>query len=186
MRFTETRVRGAYVLEPEPIRDERGFFGRLWCARELEAHGLNAEIRQTNIGFSDRRGTLRGLHLQRAPHAEVKLVRCTRGAVFDVVVDLRTGSPSFRRWAGIELTADNHRALYVPEGCATGYLTLTDSAEIYYHTSAFYAPAAATGVRFDDPAFGIEWPEAVRVISTADRGWPDFQADAPGTGGDAQ
>jgi dTDP-4-dehydrorhamnose 3,5-epimerase len=184
MRFTETRVQGAWVLEPEPIVDERGFFGRLWCAREIQAHGLNSTIRQTNIGFSQRRGTLRGLHLQRAPHAEVKLVRCTRGAVFDVVVDLRPDSPTFCHWHGVELTPDNRRALYVPEGCATGYLTLTDVAEIYYHTSAFYAPDTASGVRFDDPAFGIDWPAPVTVISPADRSWPDFSTGASAGQGD--
>jgi dTDP-4-dehydrorhamnose 3,5-epimerase len=177
MKFTPTNVAGAWVLGLEPIRDDRGFFGRLWCEREMAAQGLVTNIRQTNVGFSAQRGTLRGLHYQRAPHAEVKILRCTRGAVFDVVVDLRTDSPSYRQWHGLELRPDNHCALYVPEGCATGYLTLEDDSEIYYHTSEFYAPEAATGVRWNDPAFGISWPSKPQLMSPQDSDWPDHQAD---------
>ncbi len=177
MKFLPTKVDGAFVIEPEPIADDRGFFSRLWCERELAEQGLVTNVRQTNVGFSVCQGTLRGLHYQQSPHREVKLLRCTRGWVFDVVVDLRPQSPSYLQWAGVELSADNHLALYVPEGCATGYLTLTDDAEVYYHTSEFFAPESATGVRWDDPAFAIDWPAEPRVISPQDREWPDFSMD---------
>lgn len=178
MEFIDTPINGAYVIEPERIGDERGFFARLWCERELVDRGLDTTVRQTNIGVSTRRGTLRGLHYQRAPHAEVKLIRCPRGAIFDVIVDLRPESPSFGRWHGVELDQGNSRALYVPAGCAQGYITLADDTEIYYHASRFHAPEAATGVRWDDPAFAIEWPLDPVVISEADRNWPRFVATA--------
>ncbi len=174
----ETELAGAYVLEVERRDDERGFFARVWCAAELGAAGLDARVSQINVGFNHRRGTLRGLHFQRAPHAEVKIVRCTAGAVYDVIVDLRPESPTHRRWIGVELTDENHRQLYVPAGFAHGYQTLTDSAEISYLTSVPYAPESATGVRFDDPAFGIGWPEPVTVISDADRSWPDYREES--------
>jgi dTDP-4-dehydrorhamnose 3,5-epimerase len=174
MLFHETDVDGAYIIEPRRIGDHRGFFARLWCERELAEMGLNTNIAQTNIGVSNRRGTLRGLHYQKDPDAEVKIVRCPRGCVFDVIVDLREGSPTYRRWYGVELSAANALAIYVPEGVAQGYMTLEDDSEIYYHTSAFYAPESATGVRYDDPAFGIEWPLPVAVISEQDESWPDF------------
>jgi dTDP-4-dehydrorhamnose 3,5-epimerase len=174
MLFHETPISSAYVIEPQRIHDDRGFFARLWCVEELSKQGLCTTIRQTNIGVSTRKGTLRGLHFQRAPHAEVKIVRCPRGAIFDVVVDLRADSPTLRRWHGVELSQDNQLALYVPEGCATGYLTLTDDTEIYYHTSAAFHPASASGVRYDDPAFGIAWPGPALVMSEQDRSWPDF------------
>lgn len=176
MEFTETPVAGAYVIDVKRLGDERGFFGRLWCEREMAEMGLVAKIAQSNIGFSPTAGTLRGLHYQTPPHEEVKIVRCTRGAVFDVVVDLRPDSPTFKRWYGLELNPDNASMLYVPEGCATGYLTLKPDSEIYYNTSAPYAPDHATGVRHDDPAFGIEWPGRPVVMSDADRAWPDFSA----------
>lgn len=183
MEFTPIRIPGACVIEPKRIADERGFFARLWCERELAEHGLDPTVRQTNIGVSRYRGTLRGLHFQRAPHAEAKLIRCPRGAILDVMVDLRPESPTYREWYATELTQDNHRALYVPPGCAQGYMTLADDTEIYYHTSAFYAPEAASGVRWDDPAFGIEWPMEPAVISEADRNWADFSgAAAPAQG----
>jgi len=172
MKFTPTPVDGAFVLDVKRIGDERGYFGRLWCENEMREQGLVSQIRQSNIGFSPQAGTLRGLHYQRAPHEEVKIVRCTRGSVFDVVVDVRPQSPTFRRWFGIELNPDNASMLYVPEGCATGYLTLEDNSEIYYNTSAFYAPDAATGVRFDDPAFQIDWPREIMVLSDNDKSWP--------------
>ena len=174
MKFTPTPVDGAYVLDVNRIGDERGYFGRLWCENEMREQGLVAKIRQSNIGFSPQAGTLRGLHYQRAPHEEVKIVRCTRGSVFDVVVDVRPQSPTFRRWFGIELNPDNASMLYVPEGCATGYLTLEDNSEIYYNTSAIYAPEAATGVRYDDPAFQIDWPREITVLSDNDKNWPDL------------
>ena len=174
MKFTETPVQGAFILDVDRIIDERGYFGRLWCAKELRDQGLNTRIEQTNIGFSPQAGTLRGLHYQTEPHGEVKMTRCTRGAVFAVVLDIRLDSPTFRNWHGVELNPHNASKLYVPKGCATGYLTLEDDSEIYYSTSKFYAPEAATGVRFDDPFFAIEWPREVKVISDNDKSWPDF------------
>ena len=164
MRFTETKVAGAYLIEPEPIADERGFFARTWCREEFADHGLNPDLAQANISFNHRKGTLRGLHYQAPPHAEAKLVRCTRGAIWDLALDLRPGSPTYRAWFGAELSADNRAMLYVP---------LTDGAEVAYQMSAPYAPEAARGVRFDDPAFGIEWPGEVEVINERDRGYPD-------------
>lgn len=141
--------------------------------------GLEADLVQSNVGFSHRKGTLRGLHFQRPPHAEVKIVRCTRGAVFDVIVDLRPDSPTYRRWYGVELSAENGKMIYVPEGCAQGYLTLTDEAETYYHTTAFYAPESASGVRYDDPALDIAWPAAVSLVSYQDQRWPYLSDSAP-------
>lgn len=176
MQFTPGTVDGAFVIEPELRRDERGFFARQWCAAELSARGLDARIAQINTAVSPLRGTLRGLHYQLAPHAEVKIARCCRGAVFDVAVDLRPASRTFRRWMGVELSATNARQLYVPEGCAHGYLTLSDDVELMYLTSRPYAPDAARGVRYDDPAFGIDWPAAVALVSPADRSWPLFTA----------
>jgi dTDP-4-dehydrorhamnose 3,5-epimerase len=174
MHFTTLRIPGACLIEPDRITDERGFFARLWCERELAEHGLDPTLRQTNVGVSHRRGTLRGLHLQSPPHAEAKLVRCPRGAIHDVIVDLRPDSPTWREWQAVELNQDNQRALYVPPGCAQGYMTLTDDTEVYYHTSAFYAPEAAWGVRWNDPAFGIHWPMSPTAISDADRDRPDY------------
>lgn len=174
MEFTQAPISGTYVIDVKRIVDERGYFGRLWCMREFEAHGLAATIVQSNIGVSKSKGTLRGLHYQKAPHREVKIVRCSRGAIFDVLVDLREDSPTYKRWFGLELTQENARMLYVPEGCATGYLTLQDDTEIYYHTTEFYHPESATGVRYDDPAFGIVWPDQIRVISDNDKHWPLF------------
>jgi dTDP-4-dehydrorhamnose 3,5-epimerase len=173
MRFVQTKVAGAFLIEPEPIADERGFFTRTWCRDEFADHGLSPELAQANLSFNHHQGTLRGLHYQQAPHQEAKLVRCTRGAIFDVALDLRPESPTYRAWFGAELDADNRAMLYVPEGCAHGFLTLTDAAEVAYQMSAPYAPEAARGVRFDDPAFGIEWPGEVVVINERDRGYPD-------------
>jgi dTDP-4-dehydrorhamnose 3,5-epimerase len=174
--FTESTIRGAYVVDIDRIEDDRGFFARAWCRREFEAAGLNPDLVQINLARSHTRGTLRGMHYQDAPHSEAKLARCTRGAVYDVIVDLRPDSSTFRRWLGVELTDENHRMLYVPEGVAHGYQTLTDDAELCYQTSREYAPESAGGVRYDDPAFTIEWPIPVSVISEADRTWPDFGA----------
>ena len=174
MKFCETPVQGAFEINVERIGDSRGYFGRLWCANELREQGLNTEIKQSNIGFSPKAGTLRGLHYQSPPHDEVKIIRCTRGSVFAVVLDIRRDSPTFRKWHGIELNQDNASKLYAPEGCAIGYLTLEDDSEIYYSTSKFYAPEAATGVRFDDPYFAIEWPGKVKILSDNDKSWPDF------------
>jgi dTDP-4-dehydrorhamnose 3,5-epimerase len=175
MLFTATPLAGVFVIDLKKITDERGFFARAWCRDTLAANGLNPNQTQLNVGFSHRRGTLRGLHFQKAPHAEVKIVRCTRGAVFDVAVDLRDDSPTRGQWFGIELSADNHKQLYVPEGFAHGYQTLEESSEIEYSTTHVYAAASAGGVRYDDPAFGIRWPLPVTVISDADRKWATFK-----------
>jgi dTDP-4-dehydrorhamnose 3,5-epimerase len=175
VRFIETEIPGAFVLELERIEDERGFFARAWARDELAALGLDPRIEQCSVAFNDRVGTLRGLHFQREPHAEVKLVRCTRGAIWDVVVDLRPDSPAYLRWTSVELTADNRLSFYIPEGLAHGYQTLVDATEVHYQISAAYAPDAAQGVRWDDPAFAIGWPDVERrVISERDRAWPDY------------
>jgi dTDP-4-dehydrorhamnose 3,5-epimerase len=177
--FEELAVAGAFLIKPERRSDDRGYFARMWCQQELGAKGLVNHIDQINTGFSPKAGTLRGMHYQLPPHAEVKIARCIRGAVFDVVVDLRQGSPSHGRWAGARLSPHDGTLLYVPQGRAHGYLTLEDDTELVYMTSAPYAPSAARGVRHDDAAFGIDWPAAVRVISEADRNWPAFgPADA--------
>jgi len=177
MTFEETSVAGAYVVQIEPIRDDRGFFARSWCSREFAEHGLNASFVQENVGFSELAGTLRGLHFQRAPFEEVKLIRCTAGSVWDVVVDLRPSSPSYLGSAGVELSAEARNMLYVPEGCAHGYLTLTDGCETRYFTSQFYEPLAASGVRYDDPAFGLDWPFEIRKVSEPDRAWPLIEGE---------
>jgi dTDP-4-dehydrorhamnose 3,5-epimerase len=172
MRFTATGLEGVYLVEPQKLGDERGFFARAWCREAFAAHGLNPAVSQANIGFSPRRGTLRGLHYQTPPHEEAKLVRCTRGAVYDVAVDLRPTSATFLGWVAVTLSADSHRMLYVPEGCAHGYLTLTDDAEISYQSSRPYVREAVAGRRYDDPALGIDWPIDVEVVSEQDRSWP--------------
>jgi dTDP-4-dehydrorhamnose 3,5-epimerase len=175
MIFTETPIAGAYVIEVERMEDDRGFFARTWCQREFEKHGLDSRLVQCNLSFNRSKGTLRGMHYQAPPHAEAKLVRCTAGAFYDVIVDLRPGSKSFRQWFGIELTADNRRALFIPEGLAHGFLTLADQTEVFYQMSEFYTPEGARGVRWDDPVFGIRWPAAVAVISPRDAAYPDFR-----------
>jgi dTDP-4-dehydrorhamnose 3,5-epimerase len=174
MLFKETRLRGAYLIEVAKIGDERGFFGRSWCRKEMQQAGLDAEIAQINTSLSRSKGTLRGLHFQVAPHQESKMIRCTRGAVFDIIIDLRPGSPTFRQWFGAELTADNHRALYSPKGFAQGFITLEDNSEITYFSSDFYAPGHDRGIRYDDPQFAIELPLTPVVMSDKDRNWPDF------------
>jgi dTDP-4-dehydrorhamnose 3,5-epimerase len=175
MIFTETELGGAYVIDLEPREDERGFFARAWCADEFAERGLTTRVAQSNVSFNRRQGTVRGMHYQAAPHAEAKLVRCTRGAIFDVIVDLRADSPTYKRWAGVELSADNHRALYVPEGFAHGYQTLVPETETFYQVSEFYAPAAERGVRWNDPAFAIDWPDpGSAFLSEKDAAWPNF------------
>lgn len=173
MLFTETPVTGAFVIEPERIWDERGFFARTWCRREFEAQGLNPALVQCSVSFNRRKGTLRGMHYQLPPHEEAKLVRCTSGAIYDVAIDLRAGSPSFGAYAAAVLEAGDGRMLYLPEGCAHGFLTLEDGTEVAYQMSEFYAPAAARGVRWNDPAFGIDWPGEVLQIAARDRDYPD-------------
>ncbi len=173
MIFTQTDLSGACIVDIEPRQDERGYFARVWCAREFEAQGLKTNLVQCNVAYNHKKGILRGMHYQQQAHAEVKLVRCTRGAVYDVIVDLRADSPSYLKWTGVELTEENHRMLYVPEGFAHGYITLQDNSELFYQVSQFYAPGAEGGVRWDDPAVGIDWPDAGELlISDKDRAWP--------------
>ncbi len=176
MKFVPLDLEGAYLIELEPHRDERGFFARTWCREEFAAHGLSPAVAQCSTSHNERAGTLRGLHFQRPPHAEVKIVRCTRGAIFDVIVDLRPESATHAAWVGVELTEEQGNAMYVPEGFAHGFQTLTDHADVLYMISVPHAPDAASGVRWDDPSFGIEWPEAgERPISERDRAWPDYR-----------
>jgi dTDP-4-dehydrorhamnose 3,5-epimerase len=175
VKFTPTGIAGAFLVEIEPIEDERGFFARTWCAREFETRGLNPRLVQCSVSFNRGRGTLRGLHLQHAPHQEAKLVRCTRGAIFDVVADLRGGSPSFGRWYGAQLSQDNRAMLYIPEGCAHGFQTLEPDTEVLYQMSEAYHPECAGGVRWDDPALAIAWPIANPVMSERDRTLPGLE-----------
>jgi dTDP-4-dehydrorhamnose 3,5-epimerase len=173
--FTETRLSGAFVIEPERIEDERGFFARTWCKREFREHGLNSDLVQCNVSFNRRAGTIRGMHYQAEPHEEAKLVRCTMGAIYDVIVDLRPESSTFREWVAVELTADNLKMLYVPEGFAHGFQTLVDESEVFYQMSETYVAELARGVRWDDPGIGIEWPEArLRTVSPRDAAHKDF------------
>jgi dTDP-4-dehydrorhamnose 3,5-epimerase len=176
VRFTETPIAGAFLIDIEPVEDERGFFARTYDAGEWRRRGLQPHVEQCSVSFNRRKGTLRGMHYQRSPHAETKLVRCTQGAVYDVVIDLRPSSPSFRQWFAAELTAHNHRLLYVPEGLAHGFQTLEDDSEVAYQISESWQPQAAAGVRWDDPAFAIQWPLPVTVIAERDRTFPDFSS----------
>jgi dTDP-4-dehydrorhamnose 3,5-epimerase len=174
VKFTETRLRGAFVIEPERIADERGFFARTFCRLQFEAHGLNADLVQCSVSFNRRRGTLRGMHFQVAPHGETKLVRCTRGAIYDVILDLRPESATFRRWVAVYLNAENQLMVYIPEGVAHGFQTLQDETEVSYYISEFYSPEHARGVRWNDPAFAIDWPIANPVISVRDQTHSEF------------
>lgn len=175
MIFHPTRLSGAYIIELDRRNDDRGFFARGWCRQEAEAKGLVGTMVQANVSYNACRGTLRGLHYQAAPHQEVKLVRCVRGAVYDVIVDLRPKSPTFCDWVGVELSQENGRMLYVPADFAHGFQTLTDDVEVDYLVSHFYTPGAERGVRFDDPTFAIDWPAVPeRIISAKDAAWPDF------------
>ena len=175
MLFTKTQLEGAWLVEPEPIRDSRGWFARTFCEREFEAHGLETRFVQHSTSQNVQRGTLRGMHFQTAPHAEVKLVRCLKGAIYDVIIDLNPGSPTYRQWQGFELSASNMRQIYIPKGFAHGFQTLDDECEIGYLISEFYAPEASSGLRWDDPAFGINWPLPVSVMSDKDKSWPYFK-----------
>jgi dTDP-4-dehydrorhamnose 3,5-epimerase len=174
MTFKETKLKGAYIIEIEPIEDERGSFARSFCAKEFEEYGLNPRIAQCNISYNEKRGTLRGMHYQAAPHEEAKLVRCTMGAIYDVALDLRPDSPTFKHWVASELTANNHRMFYSPEGVAHGFQTLEDHSEVFYQMSEFYHPECAQGIRWNDPSFGILWPVDVRIISAGDQQYRDF------------
>ena len=172
MLFKQTKLAGVFVIEPEPIEDERGFLARSWCAEEFAKHGLSAALAQCNISYNRKRGTLRGLHYQAAPFAEAKLVRCTAGAMFDVAVDLRRESPTFAQWAGIELSAENRRMLYIPEGFAHGLQTLSHHTEVFYQMSQPYRETAARGLRYDDPTIAIQWPIANPIVSPRDKRLP--------------
>jgi len=175
MIFSETILKGAFIIEPERIKDHRGFFARAWCEKEFKAHGLNSRLVQCNLSFNKTRGTLRGMHHQKAPHKEVKIVRCIRGAIYDVIIDLRPESTTYLKWIGVELTADNRKMLYVPEDFAHGYQTLTDDSEVLYQVSQFYSPESERGLHWNDPTFGIDWPETNNlVISEKDKTWPAY------------
>ncbi len=174
MIFVETPLKGAFVIEPEPHHDTRGFFTRTWCQREWEAHGLNPRIAQCSISYNRKADTLRGMHYQVAPHQEAKLVHCIRGAIYDVIIDLRPDSPTFMHHLAVTLTADDRKMLYMPEGFAHGFQTLEDLTEVFYQISEFYAPDHARGVRWNDPAFGIQWPPGERIITERDQSYPDF------------
>ncbi len=194
MIFTETKLKGAYIIELDAINDERGFFARSFCKKEFEKHGLNHNIVQCNISYNKKKGTVRGMHYQTAPHQEAKIVSCTKGSIFDVIIDLRPDSPTYCQWFAIELTAPcsplpahssetahsspltaNYKMLYIPEGFAHGFQTLEDETVVYYQMSEFYHPECARGVRFNDPAFGIEWPLTINAISEKDMRYPDFK-----------
>jgi dTDP-4-dehydrorhamnose 3,5-epimerase len=175
MKFEETKIRGVIEVRLDRKTDERGFFARSWCRKEFDEAGLDSRLVQCNISYNERRGTLRGMHYQTAPFAEAKLVLCTRGAICDVILDLRGDSPTFKQWVAVTLSAENRDMVYIPEGCAHGFLTLADDTEVFYQMSEYYHPEAARGVRWNDPAFGIDWPEKVTVISDRDRTLPDFQ-----------
>ncbi|HEY3483924.1 MAG TPA: dTDP-4-dehydrorhamnose 3,5-epimerase [Ilumatobacteraceae bacterium] len=174
MIFTEADVAGAYLIDVEPHADERGFFARTWCRQELRDHGLEVDVAQCSTSFNAKRATLRGLHLQVAPFEETKYVRCTSGAIHDVIVDLRPGSPTYLVHVAVQLTSDNRRMLYVPKGVAHGFQTLVDHTEVAYQMSECFSPEHARGVRWDDPAFGIDWPLAERIMNERDRTYPDY------------
>lgn len=175
MTFHETKLAGVFEIHLEPRTDDRGFFARSWCQEEFQSHGLNSRLAQCSVSFNTRKGTLRGMHYQAAPFPEAKVVRCTQGAIYDVVVDLRPQSPTFKDWIGVNLTAANRYMLYVPEGCAHGFLTLEDETEILYQISEFYRAELSQGVRWNDPAFQIIWPAKVETISERDRTYPNFE-----------
>jgi dTDP-4-dehydrorhamnose 3,5-epimerase len=175
MLFKPTAIPGAFEIEIEPHHDERGFFARTWCQTEFERHGLNPRLSQCSVSFNKEKGTLRGLHYQDVPFPEAKLVRCTKGAIYDVIVDLRPDSATFKHHHGATLSAENHSMLYVPEGCAHGFLTLSGNTEVFYQISEFYVPELSRGVRWNDAAFGIAWPAEVLVISGRDNTYPDFK-----------
>lgn len=174
MIFSETELKGAYIIKLEPLGDERGFFARSFCQKEFEEHGLNFGIVQCNLSYNKKKGTLRGMHYQIAPYEETKLVSCVRGAIYDVIIDLRESSPTYRQWFAVELTAENYKMLYISAGFAHGIQTLEDNTVVFYQMSEFYHPESARGVRWDDPAFGVKWPIKNHIISAKDRGFPDY------------
>lgn len=175
MKFIETKLKGAYIVEMEKMEDHRGYFARAFCAKEFEAHGISPNVAQANMSGTLRKGTVRGMHYQVAPASEPKFIRCVRGAIYDVIIDMRPDSPTYREYVGVELTADNRRAIYVPDHFAHGHQALTDDVEIFYLVGEFYTPGCERGVRHDDPAIGIEWPLPVTVLSEKDANWPLLQ-----------
>ncbi len=175
MIISATEFAGVYVIAPERLGDNRGFFARAWCQREFEAAGLETTFVQCNLSFNVKKGTVRGMHYQKHPWEEVKLVRCTKGEIFDVIVDLEPTSPTYLKWFGIHLTENNHTMLYIPKNFAHGYQTLSDNTEIFYQVSQFYVPGSEGGLRWNDPKLGIKWPADVQVISEKDAAWPDFR-----------
>lgn len=175
MIFQETPLKGAFVLELKKLEDDRGFFARSYCQKEFEEHGLVPRIVQANVSYNIKKGTLRGMHYQIHPYEETKLVRCTCGAIYDVIIDLRKSSPTYRQWFGIELTAENRKMLFVPESFGHGFQTLKEDTEVTYMVSQFYAPGAERGIRWNDPSFGIQWPTGVEVISPKDAHWEDYR-----------
>ena len=178
MIFTETKLKGSYIIELEPVEDERGYFARSFCRKKFEDRGLNPCIVQCNLSYNRKKGTLRGMHYQAAPHAEAKMVFCLKGSIYDVIIDLRPASPTYLEWTAVELCAGKMRLLYVPEGFAHGFQTLENDTSIFYKISEFYAPQHAMGVRWDDPAFGIRWPLEDKIISAKDRRWPYLTHEA--------
>ncbi len=175
MIFTETQLKGLYIIEPERLADERGFFARTWCQKELASHGLENRLVQCSISYNPKKGTLRGMHFQTSPWEEVKIVRCTSGEIYDVVIDLRPDSPTFKKWFGLNLSQEERNMLYIPKGFAHGFMTLSDEVEVFYQMSEFYSPDHSGGLRWNDPAFGIRWPMAVQLISERDNTYPDFE-----------
>jgi dTDP-4-dehydrorhamnose 3,5-epimerase len=174
MKFIETGLQGAVIVEIEKLQDQRGFFARTWCKREFEKYGLDASLVQANVSYNHRKGTLRGMHYQVEPYGETKLVRCTQGAICDVIIDLRPESPTYRKWVGVELTAENYRMLFVPKMFAHGFQTLVDDSVVTYQVGQFYTSGSERGIRYNDPEFGLRWPVEVSVISDKDKSWPDF------------
>lgn len=178
MLFTESKLKGAFIIDIELREDERGFFARSWCEDEFKKHGLNPRLAQCNISFNKKRGTLRGMHYQVAPFAEAKVVRCTMGSIYDVIIDLRTDSPTFKQWIYVELSVENRRSLYIPEEFAHGFQTLMDNTEVFYQMSEFFHPECARGFRWDDPALGVEWAIPYPILSKKDNEYPDFTNEA--------
>ncbi|GAA5520545.1 dTDP-4-dehydrorhamnose 3,5-epimerase [Aliifodinibius salicampi] len=177
MIFHKTNLKDAYIIELNKLKDERGFFARQYCQNEFRDHGIQISIVQANVSYNKLKGTLRGMHYQTEPHGEAKLVRCTKGGIYDAIIDVRSGSPTFKKWIGVELTEHNHKMLYVPEGFAHGFITLQDDTEVTYQVSEFYTPGAEEGIRWNDPTFNIDWPAEVNVISEKDLNWPDFDSE---------
>lgn len=179
MKFLPLSLPGAYLIEPSPISDERGFFARVYCKKELEQRDLNPNLDQCSISFNHKKGTVRGMHFQKDPHAEVKIVRCTRGSIYDVILDLRPQSPTYKKWEGVVLSAENRKLLYIPEGFAHGFQTLEDGTEVFYQISCPFAPEFASGVKWNDPSFEIRWPDDISVISSKDQTYPHYEESSP-------